>query len=368
MSIKQTGYGTWQARWRDANGNQRAKSFRTESLARSHERQMRADAERGLRPKKRERLTVNAWSKRWLAGAHNLTPGARQLYQEDLDLHILPALGDHEMAALEDDHTPIDDFLADELAAGRAPSSVHRYWRTLRRMLNVAVKRSVIARSPMVDVEPPRVPLEEMRYLDATGLERLAGAANGARLYPEADPTPGWDYGPLILTAGWGGLRWGECAGLRRKWVDRARSGVYVAEQWTGDRFDDTKGGNRRFVRLPASVLDDLRSDGDPNGLVFTSPQGGHLVHSNWRQRVWVPAKKAAAVDAEFRFHDLRHTAVALAIRADSHPEAIKRRLGWSTIALMDSYGHLFPDMDEALGDRLEQMRSDASKPNLRAV
>lgn len=43
------------------------------------------------------------------------------------------------------------------------------------------------------------------------------------------------------------------------------------------------------------------------------------------------------------------------------HPKAIQERLGHSTINItLDRYGHLFPALDEALTERLEEMRTKA--------
>jgi len=47
-------------------------------------------------------------------------------------------------------------------------------------------------------------------------------------------------------------------------------------------------------------------------GLVFTSPAGKPLRHSNFRRRVWLPALRAAELPA-IHFHDLRHTGNTLA-------------------------------------------------------
>jgi integrase len=50
------------------------------------------------------------------------------------------------------------------------------------------------------------------------------------------------------------------------------------------------------------------------------------------------------------RFHDLRHTSVALAIAEGAHPKAIQARMGHSSITVtLDRYGHLFPELDEAI-------------------
>lgn len=56
------------------------------------------------------------------------------------------------------------------------------------------------------------------------------------------------------------------------------------------------------------------------------------------------------------RFHDLRHTSVALAIASGAHPKAIQVRMGHSTITVtLDRYGHLFPELDEAIAVAFDQ-------------
>jgi integrase len=66
-------------------------------------------------------------------------------------------------------------------------------------------------------------------------------------------------------------------------------------------------------------------------------------------------------------FHDLRHTAVALAITQGAHPKAIQARLGHSSITTtLNTYGHLFASLDVELADRLDDVRADALAARLR--
>ena len=61
------------------------------------------------------------------------------------------------------------------------------------------------------------------------------------------------------------------------------------------------------------------------------------------------------------RFHDLRHTTVALLIKKEVHPKAIADMLGHSSIAItMDRYGHLYGDHDEPIMKKLEKLYKDA--------
>ena len=68
-----------------------------------------------------------------------------------------------------------------------------------------------------------------------------------------------------------------------------------------------------------------------------------------------------------FVFHELRHTAVALAIAQGAHPLAIKERLGHSSITVtMDRYGGLFPRLEEAIGEGLDSVLRDSLAASVR--
>ena len=56
------------------------------------------------------------------------------------------------------------------------------------------------------------------------------------------------------------------------------------------------------------------------------------------------------------RFHDLRHTHVAMLISQGEHPKVIQTRLGPSSIKVtLDQYGHVFEGLDEAAA-RLDEV------------
>jgi hypothetical protein len=69
---------------------------------------------------------------------------------------------------------------------------------------------------------------------------------------------------------------------------------------------------------------------------------------------VWRPATRAAGLD-RLRIHDLRHTAVALWIAAGANPKEVAARAGHASVSFtLDRYGHLDPEADAALCDRLD--------------
>jgi integrase len=97
-----------------------------------------------------------------------------------------------------------------------------------------------------------------------------------------------------------------------------------------------------------------LAEPGEPEGFVFTAPQGGPLRVTAFRARVWRPATRAAGLDG-LRIHDLRHTAVALWIAAGANPKEVAARAGHASVSFtLDRYGHLYPESDAALRERLD--------------
>jgi hypothetical protein len=58
-------------------------------------------------------------------------------------------------------------------------------------------------------------------------------------------------------------------------------------------------------------------------------------------------------------FHELRRTAVALAVDQGAHPLAIKERMGHASIqTMMDTYGGLFPSIGEEIAQGLDLPRA----------
>jgi integrase len=61
------------------------------------------------------------------------------------------------------------------------------------------------------------------------------------------------------------------------------------------------------------------------------------------------------------RIHDLRHTAVALWIAAGANPKEVPARAGHASVSFtLDRYGHLYPEADTALRDRLDALYGSA--------
>ncbi len=364
--VEKRGDKRWRARYRGPDGRERSQTF-----------DRRVDAERwlaGVQVSKARgewvdpalgRTTFAEWCDRWAATIVDLREST---LARDLGLvrnHLVPAFGPVPLAKLT--NVDVSGWIAAQMAAGRlSPASVRKGAQVLSRIMGAAVDAGLIARSPCHGIRLPAEGTREMRFLSPAEVVDLVDAIDE-------------HYRVLVLTAAYGGLRWGELAGLKVGRVDPLRRTVAVLEQLTEVnghlRFGPPKtAAGRRAVSLPPFLAEALgeqmggRAEPGTDGLVFPAPVGGPMRRSNFRARAWLPATLRAAVDG-LRFHDLRHTAVAMAIAQGAHPKAIQSRMGHASVGItLDRYGHLFEGLDERIADGLESTYRDALAASPRPV
>jgi integrase len=280
----------------------------------------------------------------------NLRPKTRTRNEMVFRLYVLPRFGAVPLDAIS--QREVRAWVTSLTVRGLAPATVHKAYQLFAKTMAAAVDGGMLAQSPCRGVALPKVEHEEMRYLNPVEIACLAEAIR-----------PG--YQALVFVGAYGGLRIGELAGLRRSRVDLDAGTVDVAEtvlEVEGRLLfgpPKTRAGRRR-IGLPRRVVDELalhlRAPGRPTDPVFRSPAGGPLRVTGFRNRIWRPATLAAGLPG-LRIHDLRHTAVALWIAAGASPKEVAVRAGHtSTSFVLDRYGHLFPESDAALRDRLDEL------------
>jgi len=352
-STRRTPSGRWQARYRDPQGHLRGKTFATKADARRFLERVGTSMQGGdwVDPRL-GKMTFSTWAKEWERTTVDLRPSTLDLYSYIQRTYLAPTFGAMPMARIG--ALDVRAWLAEMSASDMSAASVHRAFRLLRRIMNVAVQSGVIARSPCVGVRPPSVPRNEMQFCSPEQVVDLAASI---------DP---W-YRCMVLTAAYTGLRWGELAGLKRRRVDLLHRELSVLEQLSelnGTlRFAPPKTeAGRRKIRLSPFLVDLLdeqlatRSQSGLDGLVFVTKESEPLRRGNFRRTYWLPATARAGL-AGLRFHDLRHTAVALAIANGAHAKAIQQRMGHSSVTItLDRYGHLLPALDDQMADGLERM------------
>jgi integrase len=163
----------------------------------------------------------------------------------------------------------------------------------------------------------------------------------------------------IIKTGILSGLREGELLGLKWTDIDWTSGTLYVRRTYSTGRFSEPKSkASRRRVPIPAELLTELKrwKLACPIGkheLVFPSGAGNPENHGNLLRRGFYPALRRAGL-RQIRFHDLRHTYASLLIANGEKPKLIQALLGHSSIKItFDVYGHLLPDADDGVADRL---------------
>ena len=357
MAIKKLPNGRWEASYRDPLGKERVKRHRTRAEADRWLASVKADLQRGDYVEPRlARTLFSEWADLWKSTTVHLKLKTQTDYESALRNHVLPAFENRSVASIQ--QVDVRRFIADMTDAGAGPGTVGAARKVLRLVLNTAVGSGAIRANPCDGVRVAHSPKEAMLFLTAEEVEHLASTI-----------TP--PYGTLVRFAAYTGLRAGEIGALRVGRVDLLKGRVRIEEsvsevQGHGLVYGEPKTYQRRSVPLLPSIRDEIGEllagrDLTPDSLVFSAPQGGPLRHKNFYRRFFTPAVAAAELPAGLRFHDLRHTCAALLIALGAHPKAIQERLGHSTINItLDRYGHLFPALDEALTDRLEDMRTKA--------
>jgi integrase len=346
----------WRARYWGPDGRQHSRSFERKADAQRWLAEVQHDKAGGTWTNPRlGRVRFADWYREWQHTTHNVRPTTAVRDRMLADRYVLPRFGPLPLAKIG--QRDVRGWVAELSAKGLAPATVHKCYQLLSKILAAAVGAGMLPRSPCRQIPLPKIERTEMRFLTVAEVRRLADAI-------------GPSYRALVLLGAYGGLRIGEMAGLRRKRLDLEAGVVQVAEVVTEMHGHLYVGppkttASRRRIGLPRVVTEALRDHlsahpGTPDSFVFAVGNGSPLRTASFRTRVWRPATRAAGLEG-VRIHDLRHTAVALWIAAGAGPREVATRAGHTSVSFtLDRYGHLYPEADRALRDRLDRIHEAA--------
>jgi integrase len=209
----------------------------------------------------------------------------------------------------------------DHLSKRVSNGTVNRYLAALSAVLSAAVREwMLLDQSPMNKVRKLRESRGRVRWLTDDERNRLLGACR--------DSTSSALYTIVVLALSTG-ARQGELLNLTWNQVDLSRGCIYL---------DVTKNGERRILPLTGHVLE-LMSHHPKGKSTFVFP-GPHTGRPLSIRTAWQTAVKRAKLE-DFRFHDLRHTAVSyLAMQGCSLIE-IAEILGHKDLSMTKRYSHL---------------------------
>jgi len=225
----------------------------------------------------------------------------------------------------------------------------------------VAPSRRLVEHNPCTETELPK-----RRKGAIKGLKPAEWAALHAALTViDKDAA---DLAEMLLVTGW---RWSEAAALSAYDVWTQDGLTYVTmthvirRNAAGQhvRVEDAKSdaAQRRIVIDPeaAAMVNRRLENVTGDGLVFTTSTGAQWQYSNFRDRAWTPAVKAANLTRKPSPHWLRHTSVVwLAMSGASMPE-LQSRIGHESIqTTINVYARLLTDVQPAALTNFAAMRN----------
>jgi integrase len=167
-------------------------------------------------------------------------------------------------------------------------------------------------------------------------------------------------YRTFFMTAVLTGLRRGELLGLQGRDIDWNHNQIHVRRSlWESQIVSPKTKSSVRRVDMTPTLAQAFRKHKfscsiEDSGFVFCNPEGKPLDPGSLVRRQFLPALQRAGVK-RVRFHDLRHTNVALRLEQGQNIKYIQNQLGHASIqTTIDSYGHLLKEVNTEQAMKLE--------------
>lgn len=366
----------WVVDYVDTTGTRRLKTFKLKKQADQFAATATVEVREGVHVADSATITLHEAGKLWLksgdaAGLERTTMDQRR---QHLELHIVPLAGTVKLTKIT---APwIRSFQDDLREGGRSPAMVKRVTVSLGSILADAQGRGLVVRNAVHELSKARSGTKKSEKRAKAKLQVGKDIPTNAEIRMILDAAEG-RYRPLLVTMIFTGIRASEARGLRWEDVDLGKAQLHVRQR--ADRYGDVgmpkSEAGQRTVPLPPMVVNTLKEwklacPKSDAGLVFPNSAGNIEYHQNMLQRgLWPAQAKAGLVvptgkeDEEGKpimgpkysgFHALRHWYASWLINRKSDgglelpAKTVQTRMGHSSIQVtFDTYGHLFPSMDE---------------------
>ncbi len=253
------------------------------------------------------------------------------------------------------DEALIERYIEKRRANKLSPATVNRELATLRRLLYLAKRWSVIKAVPTIEM------------LDGERQRKFVLSHSDENNYLAIAPDPLRDVAQLILDTG---LRIGEAVGLR--WVD-----VHL-EPLGSARFGylQVRGGKtknaKRTVSLTARASEILASKLANTMSLLVFPSARKLdkpCSTSQIQHQHQKVRDALGLDVEFVIHSLRHTMLTRLGHVGVDAFTIKRIAGHSSITVSERYVHPSDELMERAVERLEILnKNEVNRPDVSTI
>ncbi|MQW38150.1 tyrosine-type recombinase/integrase [Sinorhizobium meliloti] len=366
----------WVVDYTDTTGKRRLKTFAKKKEADAFAATASVEVREGVHVADSATITIEEAGKLWLksgdaAGLERTTMDQRR---QHLNLHIVPLAGAVKLTKVT---APwLRSFQDDLREKGRSAAMVKRITVSLGSILADAQGRGLVVRNAVHELSKSRSGTKASEKRAKAKLRIGRDIPTNAEIRSVLDAATG-RYRPLLVTMIFTGMRASEARGLRWEDVDLKQAILHVRQR--ADRYGDVgmpkSEAGQRTVPLPPIAVNTLKEwklacPKSEAGLVFPNTAGNIENHQNMLKRGLWPILIAAGLttttdklDKEGKpilaakysgFHALRHWYASWCInrKVDGGLEltakAVQARMGHSSIQVtFDTYGHLFPSVDE---------------------
>ena len=314
-----------------------------------------------------ENITLGEYLSDWLKTycEPRLTPCTYESYKNNVENHIIPALGKIPLQKLQP--VQVQKFINNQSKNGQlsgegglSPGSIRHIFAVLRKSLNHAVKMQYLSRNVCQCVELPKMKQNEAKFLNKNQVATMLEAFKGSDIYL-----------PTLLAVGLG-LRRGELLGLQWQDFDFEKGLVGIrrtllAKRKEGQLFSECKTEkSNRVLAVPENIISVLKQAQkkqlenklffgqgyQDHGLVCCNPDGSPVSPSAFDHR-FTKALEANGLE-HIRVHDLRHTNASLMLSQGVPMKVASERLGHATIVItMDLYSHIDEELQRDAAQKL---------------
>lgn len=290
-----------------------------------------------------------------------MSPNTIRSYMSVFKARITPFLGDVPVGEIE--ARDIEDLVY-RLQGRYSQISVRNTMLAFSACLSAAVRAGLLDANPVQLVKCVyRKPARASRAVALTGRQLRA-------LVDAADP----EFRAAFALAGWGALRYGEIAALRRRDVDvkggtvsvsksvaRASGGELVEKAPKSAAGIRTIALPKEAVRIVKEHLDMFTPPGR-DALVFYRPHGagGYLTDRVLRRHLHEVCGKLGL--PRIRLHDLWHTGLTLYGQKGATLADLMARAGHTDAKTVMIYQHSSLDRDHELAAKLENVRATSQR------
>jgi integrase len=298
-------------------------------------------------------LSLAAYAPSWLKNRDDIKETTRDLYENQLRLHILPALGQYRLPSI----TPGLIASWNSAMKLKGPTIAAQSYRLLRTLLNQALSEGLIQGNPCT-----------LRNAGNVKVKRTEVMPEVWEIQKITDSTPE-RYRALVSILAWGGLRIGEALALTRDSFDprtgSIRVGARIYRLSSGKLNLDTPKTERsnREIVLPDSVriqlTDHIKRFVRPgaDSLIFEANKGGYLLDSTFTQ-IFKSARERADVRPTIYVHSLRSFAATIAAQQGATLKELMDILGHTSPEIAMRYQRNTNERKRDVASKLDQVRT----------